>query len=254
LALPHCGSMRTLPALFGLLLTLVTTLVPAQGLWVEAKVLVPLRVELPTPYDPSRSYPLVVLLHGRGGSGEAMLTLRTRLGEKGFILAAPQGPYPTGSGFRWFHPSDDPRLWAHTDPYAVELMQRIIQALKQRYPAGGVYLLGHSEGAALAYLTAARLRQEVAGVLAFGAGPPKAILGEPDLAALRGMPHFLAHGREDHLFPYADLSARLAFWQAAQVPTTFEGYAGGHDLDFAPLRAASAWILKLERAKPPVAP
>ena len=92
------------------------------------------------------------------------------------------------------------------------------------------------------------------GADAFGAGPPKAILGEPDLAALRGMPHFLAHGREDHLFPYADLSARLAFWQAAQVPTTFEGYAGGHDLDFAPLRAASAWILKLERAKPPVAP
>ena len=237
-----------------LLLALLSTGIGAQSLWVEAKVLTPLRVELPTPYDPARAYPLVLLLHGRGGAAAPMLALRAQLGGDRFIIAAPQGPYPEGGGYRWFLPSDDPKLWAHSDPLVVELIQQVIQALRQRHSVAGVYLLGHSEGAGLAYLATARLRSEVAGVLAFGAGPPSAVLGETDIAALRGVPHFLAHGQGDSIFPYASLPARLDYWKSMHVPATFVGYAGGHSLEHAPLAAAGAWILKQENNKSPGAP
>jgi len=235
-------------------LALLATVAGAQGLWVEAKVLTPLRVELPTSMVPGHTYPLVLLLHGRGGSAKAMLSLRSRLGTESFILAAPQGPYAMGEGFCWFLPTQDPTLWAHTDAQAVELIQRAIQSLKQRHPVGHVYLLGHSEGAALAYLTAVKLRAELAGLLVFGAGKPSALLEDADLAALKGLPHFLAHGQSDRTSPYGELPARVAFWQAAGVPTTFVGYAGGHGLNDAPIEAAAAWILKQEQTRAPAAP
>lgn len=241
--------MRLRPGRFSVLFALLALSVSAQSLWVEAKVLVPLRVELPSGADPSRTYPLVLLLHGSGGTAEAMMALRDRLGPSSFLLAAPQGPYPMGNGFRWFHPSHDPKLWARTDAHSVELIQRVIEALRQRHQVGGIYLLGHSEGAGLAYLAAARLPREVAGVLAFGAGKPGDILGKVDLAALKGMPHFLAHGRQDRLIPYSDVPSRLATWKEAEVPTTFEGYFGGHDLSQAPMSAAGAWILKQEQTR-----
>jgi phospholipase/carboxylesterase len=241
--------MRFPSRCFGLLLALLSTVVGAQSLWVEAKVLTPLRVELPTPYDPARAYPLVLLLHGRGGAAAPMVALRAQLGGDRFIIAAPQGPYPEGGGYRWFLPSDDPKLWAHSDPLVVDLIQQVIQALRQRHAVAGVYLLGHSEGAGLAYLATARLRSEVAGVLAFGAGPPGSVLGEADIAALKGVPHFLAHGQSDSIFPYASLPARLDYWKAMQVPATFVGYVGGHSLEHAPLAAAGAWILKQESTR-----
>lgn len=246
--------MRLRQAFLTLCLLLVTAHAPAQGLWVEAKVLVPLWVELPAAYDPSRAYPLVLLLHGRGGAASPMLTLRGRLGEDRFILAAPQGAYSEGDGFRWFHASGDPKLRAHTDTHAVEVIQRAIQALKQRYRVGGVYLLGHSQGAALAYLAAARLRSDIDGVLAFGAGNPRNLLTDEDIAALNGLPHFLSHGWKDRVYSPTEIPDRLAFWKAAHVPTTFERYPGGHSLVDAPLGAAAIWILKQEGERSPAAP
>lgn len=241
--------MRLPAAILSLLLACLCLESRAQDVWLEARVLSPLRVVLPKDHDASRAYPLVILLHGRGGSAEAMLTLRARLGEASFILAAPEGAYPLGPGRSWYPIADDPKLWPYTDAQAVDLVQRAIRTLKGRHRLNGVYLLGHSQGAALAYLSAARLRGEVAGVLAFGAGKPEALLGDGERAALKGLPHFLSHGREDHLQPYVQIAARLDYWKAAEVPTTFEGYVGGHDLRAAPLAAAAAWILKHEAAR-----
>jgi len=246
--------MRHARPLLILLLGLLPMAARAQGLWLEARVLTPVRVALPEPLEVGRNHPLVVLLHGRGGSGEAMLDLRPRLGSSAFIFAVPQGPYPLGGGFSWFPPGDEPQLWPFADAQAVDLVERLIRTLKQRHPCGGVYLLGHSQGAAVAYLAAARLRKDVAGVLVFGAGRLGPLLTGDERAALKGLPQFLAHGRQDRLIPFADLPARLDEWKAAGVPTTFAPYAGGHDLSAAPLAEAAAWILKQEQAKAPVAP
>lgn len=243
----------TAPAL-ALLLAGLPTGGLAQDVWLEARMLSPLRVVLPKDHDPARTYPLVILLHGRGGSAEAMLSLRPRLGESSFLLAAPEGAYPVGGGRSWYPAYDDPKLWPYTDAQAVDLVQRTIRTLKQRYRLGGVYLLGHSQGAALAYLSGARLRGEVTGVLAFGAGPPEPLLDEAARSALKGLPHFLSHGREDSLVPYAQIAGRLDYWKAAGVPTTFEAYGGGHDLRNAPLAQAAAWILKQEAAPAPDEP
>ncbi|WLT31844.1 alpha/beta hydrolase [Geothrix sp. PMB-07] len=246
--------MRPSSVVFSLLLALLPADARAQDVWLEARILTPLRVVLPKDYEATRAYPLVILLHGRGGSAESMLTLQPRLGEATFILAAPEGAYPVGPGHSWYPAYDDPKLWRFTDAQAVDLIQRAIRTLKERYRLGGVYLLGHSQGAALAYLSAARHRNEVAGVLAFGAGKPEALLGDEERAALKGLPHFLSHGRNDRLVPFGDLPARLDYWKAAGVPTTFEPYVGGHDLTSAPLAEAAAWILKQEKAKAPAAP
>jgi phospholipase/carboxylesterase len=216
----------------------------------ETRVLVPMHVDLPADFDAHRSYPMVILLHGRGGNPETMMALKALMGMEKAFWVAPQGPYPQGEGFRWFHPSDDPKVWSRSDPFAVEMVARAMRVMKDKYPISHVFLLGHSEGAGLAFMAGAQLAPEISGILGFGAGDPKSVLAEKDFAALKGMPIFLAHGQEDRvaLFGKAQLAAGL--FEKAGAKVTFQPYLGGHGLEQAPLKGAGGWILQISASKP----
>jgi polyhydroxybutyrate depolymerase len=63
-----------------------------------------LLVHVPKGFDGSRPAPLVLLLHGSGGTGRQMLAnsgLAETADRHGFILAAPDGGIPVEKGFVW---------------------------------------------------------------------------------------------------------------------------------------------------------
>lgn len=64
----------------------------------------PLLVHLPRGFDPAAPAPLVILLHGSGGTGAEMLA-SSRLSEAadrhGFVVAAPDAGIPAERGFVW---------------------------------------------------------------------------------------------------------------------------------------------------------
>ncbi len=229
-------SALLLPLLLGV------TPVLAQDLWVEGRVLLPLRVRLPEGYDPRRSYPLVLALHGRGGGPDALLPLHEVFGKGQVILAVPQAPYPQGGGTRWFHSSPDPKILAATDAWVVEFILTTLRSLRQRYALGPVYLFGHSEGGALAYLLGARARSEFAGLICFGAGDPAGVLQAADFPKLQGLPILVAQGKDDPVMPFGRGKAAVELLRSHGAMVTFEPYAGGHGLEPAPLQAASAWL------------
>jgi len=62
------------------------------------------QIHLPRNFDPGRPAPLVLLLHGSGGSGAEMLAsskLAEAADRHGFIIAAPDGGIPVERGFVW---------------------------------------------------------------------------------------------------------------------------------------------------------
>src|SRR5215475_12912505 len=68
---------------------------PAEGFYtsqVQAPHGWPLRTFLPAGYEPHYPYPLLVFLHGYGGSDEQILTLAPRLSRRNYICIGLRGP------------------------------------------------------------------------------------------------------------------------------------------------------------------
>src|SRR5947207_6933353 len=76
------------------------TIRPAEGFYsseVQSPRRLPVRTFLPTGYEPNYPYPLLVFLHGHGGSEEQVMRLAPRVSRRNFIAIALRGPEPLGN-------------------------------------------------------------------------------------------------------------------------------------------------------------
>jgi polyhydroxybutyrate depolymerase len=159
-------------------------------------------VRVPPVTDSTRTLPLVIALHGRGGSGERMVGrsgFDAASDAHGFLLVAPDG---TGSPRGWytgFAPGgaiDD-----------VGFIDALIDSLAQRYPVDRrrVYVAGHSNGGVLAHRIASDLSRRiagaavVAGAIGVRSGDGRTVGIEPPRAPV---PILIIHGDDDDVVQY----------------------------------------------------
>src|SRR5262249_61615574 len=106
-----------------------TSAVPDAGDW-------PLRTFLPTGYEPNYPYPLLVFLHGHGGSEEQVLRFAPRLSRRNYVCIALRGPFPLGPrgdgrlAFSWGGEEDDPQVEEDIF-HAVEQTRRVLHGHSQ---------------------------------------------------------------------------------------------------------------------------
>lgn len=159
-------------------------------------------VRVPRSADTARAMPLVILLHGRGGSGQgvAQRTGFTAIADTaGFLLVAPDG---TG----------EPRGW-HTG-FApggavndVGFINALIDTLAARYRIDQkrVYVAGYSNGGVLAHRVAADLSRRIAAAAVYaGAIGVRTVRGDVSkIDPPRGpVPIMIIHGDADDVVPY----------------------------------------------------
>src|SRR2546423_8074435 len=107
---------------------------PAEGFYsseVPAPQAWPLRTFLPTGYEPNYPYPLLVFLHGQGGSEEQVLRLAPRLSRRNYICIALRGPHVVGlrsdaRSYSWGPDDQD-------DPLVEEYVFRAIEQTPRHY-------------------------------------------------------------------------------------------------------------------------
>src|SRR5260370_1132824 len=111
------------------------TLRPAEGFYtseVQAPRRLPLRTFLPTGYEPNYPYPLLVFLHGHGGSEEQILRLAPRLSRRNYICIALRGLEQIGPradgrpGYTW-------GIDGHDDPLVEDYVFRSIEQTRRQY-------------------------------------------------------------------------------------------------------------------------
>lgn len=159
-------------------------------------------VRVPAIADTARSLPLVIALHGRGGTGQRMAHwsgFDAKAESEGFLLVAPEG---TGSPRGWYTgfggggAIDD-----------VGFISALIDTLIARYRAdrGRVYVAGHSNGGVLAHHIASDLSTRiaaaavVAGAMGVRTGDGRTMTIEPPRAPV---PMLIVHGDADDVVPY----------------------------------------------------
>lgn len=188
-------------------------------------------------------YPTAVLLHGRRGDEDVMWLFRRAVPRPWLIvspratLAEPQG------GYSWHvqPPGEWPDL-AEFDP-AVEALVRFLRALPRLYNADPdrTYLIGFSQGAAVAFATALKYPGITRGIAALVGFVPRF---EPGAVAgrLDGLPIFMAAGAEDDTVPVDEARRSAELLRHTGADLDYREYPTGHKLNAAGVDDLTAWL------------
>jgi poly(3-hydroxybutyrate) depolymerase len=164
-----------------------------------ANEIMPYRMYVPKGYDGARAYPLIIALHGLGGTEDSFFTGYDRsfpplVEQHGYILAAPLG-YRVDGGYGWGvgNPPADAGTRRSQQASEEDVMQ-VLQRVREHYKIdpNRIYLMGHSLGGIGTWKVAPKFPDIWAAIA------PIAGSGNPDsLARIRHVPQIVVHGDDD---------------------------------------------------------
>lgn len=198
-----------------------------------ANEIMPYRLYVPSSYDPGRSMPLVVALHGLGGTENSFFENYNadfpKLAEQhGYIVAAPLGYRVDGSyGWGLGNPPADPAV-QFVQARSEEDVMQVLGLVQQHYnidPAR-IYLAGHSMGAIGTWKVAAKFPDVWAAIGMFaGAGTPAT------LSQMQHIPQFVVHGDADPTVNVQGSRAMVARMKELEMTMQYIEVPGGNHSD-----------------------
>lgn len=197
----------------------------------------PVRMFLPTDYQPKYPYPLVVLFHGHGASEDHAARLAPQLSRRNYVCLSLRGPRSHGP-----QPDGRPAFgWDAASPAIEDYWLAALDHARQAYRVhtDRVYLIGVCEGAAVAYQLAISHPERVAGVIALNGRVPVI----PTTADLTGLRVFAAHGTVNPVVPFAEARKAVRRLTAAGAGVRLTGYPVTHRVHPDMLRDANRWIM-----------
>jgi phospholipase/carboxylesterase len=212
---------------------------------VEAQSFFPCRIHLPGEFDSTKTYPLLVGLHGYGSDPDGFITLWKRFEKNDFIYACPQAPYPFSAGnnigYSWM--ARTPAVGDSLSMLTAEsYILRVIDDVKKRYNVHQVYLFGFSQGCSVAYFTGIRNHGLFAGLIGFGGWLDTDRLDDEMIGKGRGVRVFIAHGNSDRTVkPESGAEARDRL-RTAGYEVTFHEFDGAHSVPEDALKEAEKWM------------
>ena len=165
----------------------------------SAGEIMPYRMYVPTSYTGARPFPLIVALHGLGGTEDSFFdnydrSFPTLAEQRGYIVAAPLGYRVDGSyGWGVGNPPADPNTRRVQERSEQDVM-RVLEIVRQQYKVdeGRIYLMGHSMGAIGTWKIAPKFPTLWAALGMYaGSGAPAT------LERIRHIPQFVVHGDAD---------------------------------------------------------
>ena len=155
-------------------------------------------MESGTPFHQAKK--ALIMLHGRGGSAEDILSLAQYLPVEDFYIAAPQATNNTWYPFSFLAPTPQNEPWLSS---ALNVLKELIEHIQQNgIKPENIFILGFSQGACLTVEFAARNAQKYGGVIALTGG----LIGdklEPSRysGSFSGTPILMTNGNKDPHVP-----------------------------------------------------
>jgi poly(3-hydroxybutyrate) depolymerase len=190
---------------------------------------------VPSNYDKSKKYPLMIALHGLGSNPQQILHYRglTDLAEKhGYVVAAPMGY--NSSGWYGARPITKPK---EGDPKNLaELSEKdvmnVLDVVKKDYSIDPdrVYLMGHSMGGGGTWHLAVKNPDLWAALAPIA---PATSRPATDLEKIKHVPVILVQGDEDKLVPVAQARRWAAEMKKLEMTYDYVEVKGGNHIDVA---------------------
>lgn len=189
---------------------------------------------VPAGYDASKPAPLVLMLHGYGANGvlqDAIFRLQDIADEEGFFLVAPDGMLDSTQR-RFWNATDNCCDFDKSGVDDVAYLTGLVAEAEARYAIDPkrVYVVGHSNGGAMAYRLACDAAEGFAAIVSL-AGPfyTKPSSCKPSVPV--AVQHI--HGTADEVVPYeggklaaSGTSGGTTVPSAAEIVSDWSGYNG----------------------------
>jgi phospholipase/carboxylesterase len=223
-----------------------------KGLYTTQTKLSPYWVRIPSDYNPDRAYPLVILLHGRGGNPQRFVKLADDLDTLNFIYAAPQAPYyikDTQSGFQYYPSvaSEDTQTFDQGARMTADWIEQVSNDMKERFNIEGnkVWIMGFSQGAWTAHLMGLMKPEVVAGYAAFGGWINDRFATKERLEEMhkQGVKVYIGHGTDDQVVTLDNGEDARKLLEDYQIQVSYFTYPVGHTISDQMRQDFVKWLL-----------
>jgi phospholipase/carboxylesterase len=183
----------------------------------------------------------VVMIHGRLGNEDVMWVFARTLPPDWLVLSI-RAPIQEKDGFSWHLMDND---WPHLEAFddAVTVVSRFIRTLPQQYNAdpNQIYLMGFSQGAAVAFATAIKHQGIIKGIAGLVGFLPMMEDNSFEHLPLIDLPVFMAVGKQDPTIPVqlARNSGKTVI--AAGANLEYHELDTGHKLNSDGMQKLAAW-------------
>ena len=214
----------------------------------------------PDGYDPERSYPMIILLHGFGAHMGDLASLAPAIDANGYVYIFPNAPIPFeigpgATGFGWTYPRRIPQELRRADDVdsVVDMLATLIDEVTEHYATkpGEIILGGFSQGGMMTYRYGLPNPDKFKGLAALSAVAPEEDTMRGKLPADRSQPIFVAHGTADTVIEVKMARDTREFLQAEGYAPVYHEYPMAHEISQQTLTNLTDWIKK---TLPPASP
>ena len=193
---------------------------------------------------------VLIMVHGRGGSAEDILSLADYLEVKDFTLLAPQATNHTWYPYSFMAPPPQNEPWLSS---SLDLLKDLVDELHAKdVPSERIYFLGFSQGACLTLEYVTRHAVRYGGVVAFTGG----LIGDTIYPGnYRGdfdhTPVFIGTSNPDPHVPVERVHATVNILKTMGADVTEKVYPGmGHTISPDELDHANRLVFRVEEVRP----
>ena len=196
----------------------------------------------PLHYEPNYAYPLLIWLHGSGGDEHQLRRVMPLISMRNYVAGAPRGPLVDRSrskGYDWGNSESEVAAATRCVFECVEAVGERFHIAPQR-----VFLVGYESGGTMAFRIGLRHPEAFAGVLSVGG--PFPTHGSPlaTIRQVRGLPLFIAQGRDSQQYPLERTCEELRLFHAAGLSVTLRQYPCGDELNTQMLHDIDVWVME----------
>ena len=187
----------------------------------------------------------LIMIHGRGGSAEDILSLANHLQVKDFALLAPQANNNSWYPYSFMAPLSQNEPWLSA---ALSLLKEITNdVVEQGIAEESIYFLGFSQGACLTLEFVARNAIKFGGVVAFTGGLiGDKIYQENYKGDFNGTPVFIGSSNPDPHIPVERVHATTHILKKMHADVTERIYENmGHTISQDEIDLANDFVFKL---------
>ena len=186
----------------------------------------------------------IVMIHGRGGSAQDIVTLKEHLNLKEMAIFAPQASQRSWYPYSFMAPEvqNQPALDS-----ALSVINDLVQDIESAgIPADSIYFLGFSQGACLTLEYLARNAKKYGGAVAFTGGLiGETLITERYKGNFEGTPILISTGNPDPHVPLTRVQESISILKSLNSNVHSEVFNGKqHSISFEEIHLANQYIFK----------
>ncbi len=193
-----------------------------------------IRIVMPEWFNPGKAYPLVVGLHGAGGSADEFMRSFSILEDDApkCIFATLPGPYASAGnipGYLWYRQDlKDSAAIADSYNHSVTYIADVIRELRKEFMISKVILVGFSMGSRIGFTTAIRNYDIINDFISFGGSLDREYLSDSELQYGQRIKVFIVHGLKDNAIRYQEAQSTRELLDKWGYNVAFYTFEGGH--------------------------